>query len=327
MQHIPWTEKYRPQFFDDIVLDPINKTIFKNILNTCYFPNLLFYGPPGTGKTTTIINLINSYQLKSGSINKSLIIHLNASDDRGIDVIRNQINTFVMSQPLFNNGTKFVILDEVDYMTKNAQQALHYLLYEYNDNVRFCLICNYISRIDDSLQTEFLKLRFSQLPQKNIIDLLNKISINENLNMKEKTLETIQTMYKSDVRSMINFMQTNINENQKYNIIEENHWENLFEKLCSLSNNNTNTNTSLPLPKETFINANSLFDKLCKKYNYDKSRCLLDFINYIIRKKEHVVTNDFLYFVKKLSHFTGTKNHIYVNYTIIQLLHFLTIEP
>jgi len=318
MQHIPWIEKYRPQIFDDIVLEPINKTIFKNILNTCYFPNLLFYGPPGTGKTTTIINLINSYQLKSGNINKSLIIHLNASDDRGIDVIRNQINTFVMSQPLFNNGIKFVILDEVDYMTKNAQQALHYLLYEYNENVRFCLICNYISRIDDSLQTEFLKLRFSQLPHKNIIEVLKKISSNENLNMKEKTLETIQTIYKSDVRSMINFMQTNINENQKYNIIEETHWESLFKKLCS--------NISLPLQKETFINANSLFDKLCKKYNYDKSRCLLDFINYIIRKKENVITSDFLRFVKKLTHFTGTKNQIYVNYAIIQLLHFLTTQ-
>ena len=173
------------------------------------------------------------------------------------------------------------------------------------------------------MQTEFLKLRFSQLPQKNIVDLLKKISINEKLNMKEKTLETIQTIYKSDVRSMINFMQTNVNENKKYNIIEETHWESLFEKLSSLSNN---TYPPLPLPKETLVNANTLFDKLCKKYNYDKYRCLIDFTNYIIRKKENIITNDFLHFVKKLSHFTGTKNHIYVNYAIIKLLHFLIIN-
>ncbi|NBR16300.1 MAG: AAA family ATPase, partial [Crocinitomicaceae bacterium] len=239
MQNVPWTEKYRPQHFNEIVLDPINQKIFQNILDTSYFPNLLFYGPPGTGKTTTIINLIQSYQTKLGSVNKSLVIHLNASDDRGIDVIRNQINTFVVSQPLFNTGLKFVILDEVDYMTKNAQQALRCLLYEYNENIRFCLICNYISRIDDSLQTEFLKLRFNQLPKKNIIDFLKKISVNENLNMKDKTLESIQTIYKSDVRSMINFMQTNVNLNKKYNIIEESLWDKIFDKLSAYKNENT----------------------------------------------------------------------------------------
>ena len=121
---VPFTEKYRPTNFDDIVLDPFNKQILSNIIETSYFPNLLFYGPPGTGKTTTIINLINSYQTKLKNKNKDLIIHLNASDERGIDIIRNQISFFVNSKPLFNNGMKFVILDEVDYMTKNAQQAL-----------------------------------------------------------------------------------------------------------------------------------------------------------------------------------------------------------
>ena len=78
--------------------------------------------PNGTGKTTTIINLINAYQAKLNIKNKDLIIHLNASDERGIDIIRNQINFFVNSNPLFHTGMKFVILDEVDYMTKNAQQ-------------------------------------------------------------------------------------------------------------------------------------------------------------------------------------------------------------
>ena len=92
---IPYVELYRPTKFDDIVLDPLNKQILKNIIDTSYFPNLLFYGPPGTGKTTTIINLINAYQSKMGINNKDLIIHLNASDERGIDIIRNQINFFV----------------------------------------------------------------------------------------------------------------------------------------------------------------------------------------------------------------------------------------
>ena len=84
------------------------------------FPNLLFYGPPGTGKTTTIINLIDKYQEKYHQKRKGLKIHLNASDDRGIDIIRNQINNFVNTKILFGNGMKFIILDEVDYMTKKC---------------------------------------------------------------------------------------------------------------------------------------------------------------------------------------------------------------
>ena len=95
MSIIPWTEAYRPTNFDTIVLEPLNKKILTNIIETGYFPNLLFFGPPGTGKTTTIINLINAYQETHGKINKGLMIHLNASDERGIDIIRNQINQFV----------------------------------------------------------------------------------------------------------------------------------------------------------------------------------------------------------------------------------------
>ena len=130
-ENIPFVEKYRPTHFDNIVLDPTNKIIFKNIIETGYFPNLLFFGPPGTGKTTTIINLINSYQEKFYKKNKDLVIHLNASDDRGIEIIRTHINSFVSSKNLFSKGMKFVVLDEVDYMTKNAQQALKYLIQNY----------------------------------------------------------------------------------------------------------------------------------------------------------------------------------------------------
>ena len=152
----PWVEKYRPSKFDNIVLDPTNRKLFEKIIEKEHFPNLLFYGPPGTGKTTTIINLIQQYQKTHSRINKGNVIHLNASDERGIDIIRNQINSFVKSMNLFETGFKFVILDEVDYMTKNAQQALKYLLQTTTTNVRFCLICNYISKIDESLKNEFI---------------------------------------------------------------------------------------------------------------------------------------------------------------------------
>ena len=179
MSKIPWVEFYRPTKFDDIVLDPLNKQILNNILSSLYFPNLLLYGPPGTGKTTTIINLINTYHTSMGLVNKDLIIHLNASDERGVDIIRNQICSFVNAKSFFRNGMKFVILDEVDYMTKNAQQALKYLLQEHTHNVRFCLICNYISKIDEGLQNYFIKMRFNQLPPIEIKQFLKNTNNSE----------------------------------------------------------------------------------------------------------------------------------------------------
>ncbi|MDA7464557.1 AAA family ATPase, partial [Candidatus Poseidonia alphae] len=191
----PWVEKYRPTSFEEIVFDPLNKTLLENMITTKNFPNLLFYGPPGTGKTTSIINLIKSHQSSNNS--KNLMIHLNASDERGIDIIRNQINSFVNSKSLFSDGMKFVILDEVDYMTKNAQIALKYLLQSYRSKVRFCLICNYISRIDEALQNEFVRLRFNQLPEKDIISFLENINIAEKLNYSQEALLSIQQLFNS----------------------------------------------------------------------------------------------------------------------------------
>jgi len=304
-----WTEKFRPKILEDIVLDPLNKKIFENIINTGYFPNLLFYGPPGTGKTTTIINLVNSYQEKLNQKNKELMIHLNASDERGIDIIRSQINNFVNSKTMFNNGMKFVILDEVDYMTKNAQQALRYLLQNFSNSVRFCLICNYISRIDEGLQNEFLRLRFNQLPEKSIINFLNNISVSENLNLNEKSLYLIQKLYKSDMRSMINFMQSNqnIKDNNIY-IIENSIWDKLFDKIKNQDN---------------LSSLNNFINEISSNYNIDKKNIIKDFLNYIIRNKEFLNIPEYFNFVENIIHFEDCKNSYYVNYSLIKLLKLL----
>ena len=309
---VPWVEFFRPKFFEDIVLDPLNRQILKNIIETSYFPNLLFYGPPGTGKTTTIINLINAYQTKIGIKNKDLIIHLNASDERGIDIIRNQISFFVNSKPLFHTGMKFVILDEVDYMTKNAQQALRYLLQNYTSNVRFCLICNYISKIDEGLQNEFIRLRFNQLPKNDIIKFLINISTSENLNMSEKSISCIQKLYKSDIRSMINFMQSNqdiVNQDNEFNIIDNDVWENLISKLSK---------------REKIDSIKDYVHSISINYNIDKKNIIKDFLNYIIRNHPKYVNNSFLNYIENLMHSQIQNNNIHIYYALSRLTSFIS---
>ena len=309
---VPFVELYRPKIFEDIVLDPLNKQILKNIIETSYFPNLLFYGPPGTGKTTTIINLINAYQTKIGIKNKDLIIHLNASDERGIDIIRNQISFFVNSKPLFHTGMKFVILDEVDYMTKNAQQALRYLLQNYTSNVRFCLICNYISKIDEGLQNEFIRLRFNQLPKNDIIKFLKNISTSENLNMSEKSISCIQKLYKSDIRSMINFMQSNqdiVNQDNEFNIIDNDVWENLISKLSK---------------REKIDSIKDYVHLISINYNIDKKNIIKDFLNYIIRNHPKYVNNSFLNYIENLMHSQIQNNNIHIYYALSRLTSFIS---
>jgi replication factor C subunit 3/5 len=306
---IPWVEKYRPTEFDKIVLEPLNKRIMENILLKNHFPNLLLYGPPGTGKTTTIINLVNAYQEKYNQKNKGLMIHLNASDERGIDIIRNQINSFVNSSGLFSKGAKFVILDEVDYMTKNAQQALKYLLQSYNSNVRFCLICNYISRIDESLQNEFMRLRFNQLPEREIVGFLSVINENENIKLTETTIKSIQKLYKSDIRSMINYMQSNQNLIGHSEIIDNNVWENLTKSF---------------LDKETREKIIEMFIFISSKYNIEIKNIIKDYLNFIIRFKPEYVNENLLNFIEHIMHIQEPNIPYLLSYTILKLKSLLT---
>ena len=300
----PWIEKYIPTQFDDIVLDPLNKTLLENIITQNSFPNLLFYGPPGTGKTTTIINLINRYQEVYNQKNKGLMIHLNASDDRGIDVIRNQINQFVNTKTLFGNGMKFVILDEVDYMTKNAQQALKYLIQQYSNNIRFCLICNYISRIDTALQNEFIRLRFCQLPKKDTFNFLHKIVKMEKLNIKDRQIKSIQYRFKSDIRSMINYLQSNHNNIGKTpDIFTDKFIENLLKKLKS--NNNKNKL--------------SVVTKTCQKYSIQKKEFILQFIAYLISNKSGILKSDFLSSLQFIIHNNTVKEEYLIQYLLGEL--------
>jgi len=309
MESVPWIEKYRPVQFDDIVLDPFNRRIFDNVLECGHFPNLLFYGPPGTGKTTTIINLINKWQMNVGAVShKENVIHLNASDERGIDIIRNQINQFIKSRNLFENGMKFVILDEVDYMTKNAQQALKTLLQHEKNNVRFCLICNYISKIDESLQNEFLCIRFNQLPKHEIFGFIKHISTQEELYLSDESIERIMLLFHSDIRSMINFMQLNLLEkkDQIPKIICKEVWDVLYDLLIVVNNCGERN-------KEEIMN---YLQKISIEYNIDKINLINMFFLYLQKYHKDIISSKLLTYFEAIFHSTDNNIHIILNYFI-----------
>jgi replication factor C subunit 3/5 len=209
---------------------------------------------------------------------------------------------------------KFVILDEVDYMTKNAQQALRYLLQNYSGDVRFCLICNYISKIDEGLQNEFIRLRFNQLPKNDIIQFLTHISNSENLNMTQKSLSCIQKLYKSDIRSMINFMQSNQNTSNNQAtlfIIDNDVWIGLIKMINK---------------REKVDKIKSYVDNISIQYNVDKKNIIKDFLNYIIRNHVEHVDNNLLNFIENLMHSQTQNNDIHIYYSLSKLSSF-TFSP
>jgi DNA polymerase III delta prime subunit len=214
----PWIEKYRPENFTDLKLKDTHQQIFKNIINTNFFPHMLFYGPPGTGKTTAIMCLLKSINEKYNYSNN--VIHLNASDDRGIDVIRNLIYTFVNSSTILNSEKKFVVLDEIDSMTKIAQNSLLSLINN-NNNVHFCLICNYISKLTPSLRNKCVILYFYNA--NNYTSYLKHIIKSENIKISDETLSNLIKNNDTDIRSMVNSLQQhkhNVSNLIKYKDIE-----------------------------------------------------------------------------------------------------------
>jgi replication factor C subunit 3/5 len=198
---LPWIEKYRPNELENIIIEPETRNLFEKMVEKKLFPNMLFYGPPGTGKTTTIMCLIKKFQEKYGFHNN--VIHLNASDDRGIEVIRNQLYSFIQTNGLFHQELKFVILDEVDSMTKQAQHSLLGLITK--NNVRFCLICNYISKLIPSLREYLLMIPFY-----NTLDddqYIQNILIKENVQISSEIIDDIKYNYYPDMRSVVNSLQ------------------------------------------------------------------------------------------------------------------------
>jgi DNA polymerase III delta prime subunit len=200
----PWVEKYRPSKLEDIAMSDENRLLFKNMVKKSIYPNMIFYGNPGTGKTTTILCLIKRYQNKFKCKNNSL--HLNASHHRGIDVIRNDIQDFVSNKNFFDNHKRFVLLDEADSMTKQAQYQLHNIMKNTPTNVCFIIICNFMNKIIEPIRESLMIVSFNNVTKMSD-KIIKKCVKSENVKITKKQLDTLKQLYDHDFRSLMNTLQ------------------------------------------------------------------------------------------------------------------------
>lgn len=221
METLIWTEKYRPRDFSDMKgQDDIVRTI-KAMVEKQNLPHLLLSGPAGVGKTT--LSLIIAKKLFGDSW-KSNFLELNASDDRGIDVVRNTIKDFAKTRAIGDFPFKIIYLDECDSLTKEAQQALRRTMEMFVSSTRFILSCNYSSKIIDAIQSRCAVFRFKPLESSHILQVVETIAKEEKLILNEGAKKALVEMADGDVRKLVNIMQScaalnaNINEANVYSI-------------------------------------------------------------------------------------------------------------
>eukprot|EP00897_Mesotaenium_endlicherianum_P002333 jgi/Mesen1/2127/ME000152S01210 len=204
----PWVEKYRPKTLADVaahkdIIDTIDRLTTENRL-----PHLLLYGPPGTGKTSTILAVARKLY---GNQFQNMILELNASDDRGIDVVRNQVQDFASTQSISfgaKANVKLVILDEADAMTKDAQFSLRRIIEKYTKSTRFCLICNYVSKIIPALQSRCTRFRFAPLDGPNVHSRLSLVIQQEGIDVTADGLKAVVQLSSGDMRKALNILQS-----------------------------------------------------------------------------------------------------------------------
>ena len=208
----PWVEKYRPKTLQDVAAQDHTINVLRKMLMSANLPHMLFYGPPGTGKTSTILALARD--LFGPELSKSRVLELNASDDRGIDIVREKVKNFArvsVSQPGSKSTYpcppyKIVILDEADSMTQDAQSALRRTMETYSRITRFCLICNYVTRIIEPLASRCSKFRFKSLDHGSTRLRLMYVAEHEGVICDEGTLDALERTSGGDMRKGITYM-------------------------------------------------------------------------------------------------------------------------
>jgi DNA polymerase III delta prime subunit len=200
-----WIEKYRPNNFNNIIGQEKNIELIKNLIKNKSFPHLLFHGKSGVGKTSTINAIVNEIYGKNKNF---MVMKLDASDDRGINTVREEIKGFAEKMTLFCSGVKLIILDEVDSMTFDAQFALRRIIEKYSDTTRFCLICNYENKIIQPIKSRCVDIRFYPIDDNIIVKRLKNICDNENIDYDIKGIKTIVDISDGDMRKAINILQS-----------------------------------------------------------------------------------------------------------------------
>ena len=204
MNTLPWVEKYRPTSLDMIKGQDINIECLEKLIENKSLPHLLFYGNSGTGKTSTIMSIINKLFGKNKAFS---LMKLDASDDRGINSVREEIKGFA-EKNLFNRSIKIIILDEADNMTFDAQFALRRIIEKYSEDTRFCLICNYENKIIPAIKSRCANFKFNPINNKIIYENLEDICNKENIKFKIKSLKIISDLSNGDMRKAINLLQS-----------------------------------------------------------------------------------------------------------------------
>jgi replication factor C subunit 3/5 len=236
MSKLPLIEKYRPKTLDEIISQVNNIKILKQSLHHGQLPHMLFYGPAGSGKTSTILALAKDYY---GEHYKEMILELNGSDDRGINIIRTQIKYFSkIKNLLIPDKPKIIILDEADSLTYDAQFALRRVMEKFTTNVRFCLICNYLNKLIPAIHSRCTLLRFSTIKSEDMYSKLLQIIEAEKLKIPKKKLEMIIELSMGDFRKNLNFIEQNKIDEFKYFLGVERETYKEIETMLKMSNKN-----------------------------------------------------------------------------------------
>lgn len=210
-----WTEKYRPKNLDEVIGQKHVTERLKAYVATKNMPHLLLTGPAGTGKTTCSLAMAKEM---FGDEWKGNFIELNASDERGIDVVRGKIKDFARTAPLGGAEFKIIFMDEADALTSDAQAALRRTMEKFSKICRFILSCNYSSKIIDPIQSRCAVFRFKPLSREDVREFLMKIVTNENIDIDDDALEALVHVARGDMRRAVNSIQVAASMNTKIDV-------------------------------------------------------------------------------------------------------------